>query len=846
MLRLRGQAPKENPLQTAGFIKVNKNRLVGNNYTISFWVKNIWNDSQTHLPEMLIFEYGPVVIKFGAGVYFESLQTYVKDGITGVLKAVGDPVAINEITATFYSFSVSSLEPASTIPVNVCAITDVSILAGLQIIDGVQLIEGMTILLIGQTDPIQNGHYFVYETGWIRVEAIDGVNELGLYFQVTGGVANAGLYQNTNTSPFVYGSDGITYARYNVKWRGTMSQDVNIDTPDIFQPYQTSDTLLTFTAPQEDNSSDLIISDLKIWATGKTAVELNIIQSPPFRTIALSARPTFFLSTRGAYRGFQVLSSGYVFPSIQALDYYAERLARAIRYNGRGEYVGPDSRLLVGYGDWKPITSSMTLGLVGPDLKSQGTSVGASTSSDLPGFNTFWYADATLGFYKRVPVPYIAGGDSDNTTLVAEPTSSNHPTEMPVQNPDQAFIFVLGQDGNMYKVVVEVLHLNAGDIVSLVAKLAGQKSVDSQLTEQDYILSAGETSIEIATEPDFYNLIANYPSDDVFQQEFVTGAETLVSQIDATLTLLDTLNPPTANSLYPSVFVPGHNLLFVGDYFTDGSVNNILVIDPTTDTVQTTFSLSNSDQLMQMVYGSGQDKIYVGVRAETGNSYIAVIDPVALTTTTIDIGSDNWPVSLAYDAGRDALYVLVVDKTSTANATVRKIDCPSNTFTGDSFVSGQNGIFNNNTAQSLLYLSSVDRIYLGTSTNGIYVIDPTSFTSTVGIAVNAVFMYYSSLYQRIYTQDTGNTNIYVIDPLTNTIIFTTPQTAGLFGITDMVSKGKPVAGLNSSLFLLNMDGSPIAESELDLANYPSLSTYVPTNQKLYCPAIFNASIYIID
>jgi hypothetical protein len=530
MLRLRGQAPTENPTQVAGFFKVNKNRLIGNNYTISFWAKNKWNDNQTHLPETLIFEYGPVVIKFGAG-YGESLQTYIKDGVTGVLRAVGRPLDLNETTASFYSFSVSSLEPASTIPVDVCATTDISNLAGLQIIDGVQLIEGMTVLLIGQTDPTQNGHYFVYETGWIRVEAVDGVNELGLYFQVTGGVANAGLYQNTNISPFVYGSDGITYARYNVNWRGTMSQHIDIDTPDIFQPYQTSDTLLTFTAPQEDNSSDLIISDLKIWAIGKTSEELNIIQTPPFKQTAISARPTFFLSTRGAYRAFQVLSSGYVFPSIQAIDYYVERLARAIRYNGRGEYVGPDSRLLVGYGDWKPITSSMTLGLIGPDLKSQGTSVGASTSSDVPGFNTFWYADATLGFYRRVPVPYIAGDDSDNTTLVVDPTSSYHPTEMPVQNPGQARIFVPGEDGNMYKVVVHVSHLNAGDTVSLVAKLAGQVSLESQLTEQDYVLSAGETSIEIVTEPDFYDLIARYPSDDAFQQEFVTDAETLVSKI---------------------------------------------------------------------------------------------------------------------------------------------------------------------------------------------------------------------------------------------------------------------------------------------------------------------------
>jgi hypothetical protein len=530
MLRLRGQTPTE----AAGFIKVNKNRLVGNNYTISFWAKNKWN-GQEHLAETLIFQYGPVVIKFGAG-YGESLQTYVIDGVTGLLKTVGNSISLNETTATFYSFSVSSLEPAATIQVDACATVDVPILEGLQVIDDVQLVEGMTVLLISQTDQTINGHYFVSETGWIRVESVGGVDERELYFQVTGGTTNSGLYQNTNTltlnpNPLVYGSDNVTYARYNATWHGSIGNDATTITPDIFQPYQTTDTLLTFTAPPIDSSSDLIISDLKIWATGKLPEELNIIQTPPFKQTAISARPTFFLSTRGAYRAFQVLSSGYVFPSIQAIDYYVERLARAIRYNGRGEYVGPDSRLLVGYGDWKPITSSMTLGLIGPDLKSQGTSIGASTSSDVPGFNTFWYADATLGFYRRVPVPYIAGDDADNTTLVVDPTSSYHPTEMPVQNPGQARIFVPGEDGNMYKVVVHVSHLNAGDSVSLVAKLAGQVSLESQLTEQDYVLSAGETSIEIVTEPDFYDLIARYPSDDTFRQEFVTDAETLVSKI---------------------------------------------------------------------------------------------------------------------------------------------------------------------------------------------------------------------------------------------------------------------------------------------------------------------------
>lgn len=521
MLRLRGQTPTQLP----GFFTINKNRFIGNDYTISFWIKA--SVAASPYPETLVFQYGPVVLMFGQGGG-AGLQTYVKDGVTGNLRSIGSVLAVNATTPTFYSLSVSSLNPTSFIPADACTTANVASLYGLQVIDGVQLICGQSILLVGQTTQTQNGHYFVSTTGWIRVEAVNGVDEHGQYFKVNGGVANSGFYQNTNGSAITYGTTNVTYARCNCTWHGTLGGP----TQDILQPFQASDSLFTFTAPAVLTSSDITIGDLRIWSIGKTATELALIENPPVKPASLAARPTFFLSTRGTFRSFQVLSSGYVFPGVRPIDYYAERLSRALRYNGSGEYVGPDNRLMVGYGDLKPVTSTLTLGLEGPDLSSQGTGIGASTSSDLPGFNPFWYADTTPGNYRTVPVPYITGSDADNSQLVTEPTSSYHPTEMPVQNPDQNRIFIAGDDGNMYRIVVQVVHTNAGDTVTLVPQLAGQQSTSAQQTPQNYALSSEEGTVETVLNPGFYGLVAAYPTDNTLQPDFVTDAETCISCLD--------------------------------------------------------------------------------------------------------------------------------------------------------------------------------------------------------------------------------------------------------------------------------------------------------------------------
>jgi len=524
MLSLRGQDTD----QAVGFFSVNKNRLVGNDYTISFWIKVV-DHGLADMDEAVIFHHGPIQVRLGIVSSAFHLQVYAIDPITGLNKATGNPVTVSS-TPTFFSFAVASLNPDNLIQVTVATPSNIADFFGLPIIDGVQLIDGMTVLLTGQTNPVENGHYFVSETNWIRVEVVDGVDERGKYFNVQQGIVNFGLYQNTNAnvSPLVYGTDGVTYSRYNCTWHGSPGTA----TQAFLKPFALTDTLLKFNAPAVDQSPAIVISDLRIWSVSKTEDELTFIETPALKPTSVSARPTFFTSTRGDYRAFEVLPSGYVFPSVKPIDYYLERLTRALRYNGRGEYVGRDSRIQVGYGDWKPITAvsgGVKLGLAGPDLRSQGTSVAATTSSDLPGFNSFWYADAASGHYRRVPVPYVAVEPNDNTTSVADPASSFHPTEMPVQNPDQARVYIRGEDGNMYRVTVHVAHLDSGDTVTLFAELAPRVSGVSQLTKQNYKLDLTDVT-EILATVGFYDLFVNYPTDSELQPEFITDAETLVER----------------------------------------------------------------------------------------------------------------------------------------------------------------------------------------------------------------------------------------------------------------------------------------------------------------------------
>lgn len=421
-LKLRGQTGSS----PAGFFTINKSRLQGLNFTLAFWI----NASQ-HIPSMdeqQIVAYGPFSATLHADVqsptytgYYVKFYMSSPDGTAQLLGQ--QPIFPGEFD--FCSVSVAELNLQSTL-VDVCATTNVDVLVGLPIIDGIDLRPGMTVILVGQDLNSENGVYLVSSAMWVRLAKVTGQDERGAYYKVTSG-DNAGLYVCQNDNVLEYGVSGIRYARVNVQWSGSIGSGQGYLTP-----FSKSDANFTVNAPKIDKSPDLQISDIRMWDVAKTADELTTIQYPAVKPLAVSCRPTFFTSTSGALKAFEVTQSGYAFPSVRPIDYYAERLVRATRYAGSGEYSGPDYRLQVGLGDAKAPSSAVTLGLVGPELASQGTGIAASNA--------------------------------------AAPLASS--------NPGLEQVYVLGDDNTPYKVSVKV---DLG-VPSLVATKASQ---DLQTTNGD-------------------------------------------------------------------------------------------------------------------------------------------------------------------------------------------------------------------------------------------------------------------------------------------------------------------------------------------------------------------------
>jgi hypothetical protein len=580
----------------AGFIKITKSRLAGNDYTISIWLK-VAPGAALATPQTIL-RYGPVAFNLSTVSSSYKIQASVINLLTGNPENVGNAVELSTSEFRLFSFAVSALTPDNPVLADVCATTNVSLLAGLPTIDGITLTPSMTILLTGQTNSIQNGYYAVVETGWYRIAPVESFDERLAYYQVAKGDSNQGIYQCTTNglNPIVYGTDQVHYQKFNCNWgggptttlvslthsgaqvtgntgavahglkvgdtvfvrratpvtyngawtvdtvpsattfkytldanpgsnaSGTPVIQTSVLTQALFKPFQENDSELLISSPDIVGSPGIIISDARIWNIGKSSLDLWTVEAPVFKPSGVACRPTFFVSTSGAFKALQVTLSGYVFPSVRPIDFYAERYARAFRYNGRGEYIGPESRLQVGFGDAKPVVNPLPLGQLGAKVYSNGLGIAASTSSMLPGWNPVWYADATAGHYRRVQYP-IANPNVDDSILVIDPASSFHPTELNYQNPAQNRIYVKGEDGAMYRVRVNITRNGTTDVPTLVAQLALATPYSQPSLTQ---LSVGFTTFDVVANVSFFDLIAVYAPDDAFNPEFVTDAETLL------------------------------------------------------------------------------------------------------------------------------------------------------------------------------------------------------------------------------------------------------------------------------------------------------------------------------
>lgn len=519
-LRLRASA---NP----GQLTIAKTRWTGLAGTVSFWLKTS-AAAPTASGSWPVLSYGPIQFKLNVDASSNQTLTAELKRPDGTWQTLGS-VNVAATVASFYHVAVDPL-PADLQALEIHAVSTgpVADLIGLPTINGAALTAGQVILLTGQLDPTENGSYLISEQAWSRLhEVLTYLDEAQAYYRLAEGHPQAGsIWQCANTGTITYGTTELTYAVVNcaATYNGAMANAYAAE-------FGRQAEILAIQAPPLTGAPDTYFGDIRLWSVAKTSAELALIEAPAFKPVKTAAGPAYFTTSTGALRVLQVLPSGYVFPNVTPVDFHAESLRRGVRYNARGEYVGPDHRLQTGLGDAPAQPASVTLGLQGPGTGSHGRGIAASTSSNVPGFNEAWYSDTAANQYRRLTTPGGPDPDVDNTALVASPASDYHPAETPNQNPNQARIYVVGEDNLLYRVAVHVERSGITDTPELFAKLAFQCTGDSSTAlPWRYLSSDSDDIFEVLKGAIFYDLIVNNASVAADLGDFISDAHTVLSR----------------------------------------------------------------------------------------------------------------------------------------------------------------------------------------------------------------------------------------------------------------------------------------------------------------------------
>ena len=130
--------------------------------------------------------------------------------ISGIVTNPTD-AATKEYVDTAISLGLAVHDPARVVS------TTNSVIAGLLIIDGVQLVDGDRVLLLGQTDPVENGLWVAHIGAWTRPADFDTGQQTGrAYVLVLEGTVNAGASWLAITPLAIIGTDPIFFAQFSL------------------------------------------------------------------------------------------------------------------------------------------------------------------------------------------------------------------------------------------------------------------------------------------------------------------------------------------------------------------------------------------------------------------------------------------------------------------------------------------------------------------------------------------------------------------------------------------------------------------------------------------------------
>ena len=119
---------------------------------------------------------------------------------------------VSQTTDRFNGY-VASL--AVKVPCVVAATTNIT-LSGAQTIATIAVVTGDRVLVIGQTDPIENGIYLVTSSEWDRAPDFDGRRDATTNSLVLAAVAGGDpvLYKIDTATPFIIGEDAVNFSAY--------------------------------------------------------------------------------------------------------------------------------------------------------------------------------------------------------------------------------------------------------------------------------------------------------------------------------------------------------------------------------------------------------------------------------------------------------------------------------------------------------------------------------------------------------------------------------------------------------------------------------------------------------
>ncbi len=148
---------------------------------------------------------GSIVVRDGSGNFATNMIT-----INGTVTNNTD-VATKAYVDAAISTGIVAKDPAIVV-----GLTDTA-LTGLQTIDGVTLVDSDRVLLVNQTDPIENGLWLAHAGAWTRPADFDTGDTAGqAYVLILSGNVNAGASYLCNTPTAIIDTDPIGFALFSL------------------------------------------------------------------------------------------------------------------------------------------------------------------------------------------------------------------------------------------------------------------------------------------------------------------------------------------------------------------------------------------------------------------------------------------------------------------------------------------------------------------------------------------------------------------------------------------------------------------------------------------------------